>query len=90
MGKEEVVLNKPIIIGACVLGLSKLNMYEFWYDYVKIRIMLKGIPLLYGYQFIHIQSRNRRYLPGRVKNVDLFDFSNYPHSTVSTRWVMNK
>ena len=26
MGKSEVVLNKPIIIGACVLGLSKLHI----------------------------------------------------------------
>jgi len=35
MGKAEVVLNKPIIVGASVLGLSKLHMYRFWYDYVK-------------------------------------------------------
>ncbi|GBB93319.1 hypothetical protein RclHR1_02150006 [Rhizophagus clarus] len=35
MGKASVTLNKPIIIGASVLGLSKLYMYEFWYGYVK-------------------------------------------------------
>src|SRR3984957_1521664 len=34
MGKSEVILNKPIIVGAAVLGLSKLRMYEFWYDYI--------------------------------------------------------
>ncbi|RGB28714.1 hypothetical protein C1646_818951 [Rhizophagus diaphanus] len=33
MGKASVTLNKPIIIGASVLGLSKLHMYEFWYGY---------------------------------------------------------
>src|SRR5213082_2509565 len=35
MGKASVTLNKPIIVGASVLGLSKLHMYEFWYGYVK-------------------------------------------------------
>jgi len=35
LGKQEVTLNKPIIVGASVLGLSKLHMYRFWYDYVK-------------------------------------------------------
>ena len=37
MGKASVTLNKPIIVGASVLGLSKLHMYEFWYGYVKER-----------------------------------------------------
>src|SRR6185369_12230726 len=35
MGQASVVLNKPIIVGATVLGLSKLLMYRFWYGYVK-------------------------------------------------------
>ncbi|CAG8468425.1 2010_t:CDS:10 [Cetraspora pellucida] len=35
MGKASITLNKPIIVGASVLGLSKLHMYHFWYGYVK-------------------------------------------------------
>jgi hypothetical protein len=35
MGKASVTLNKPIIVGASVLSLSKLHIYKFWYDYVK-------------------------------------------------------
>ena len=37
MGKASVTLNKPIIVGVSVLGLSKLHMYRFWYGYVKER-----------------------------------------------------
>ncbi|GBC10147.1 hypothetical protein RclHR1_09390003 [Rhizophagus clarus] len=37
MGKASVTLNKPIIVGASVLGLNKLLMYRFWYGYVKER-----------------------------------------------------
>ena len=35
MGKASVTLNKPIIVGVSVLGLSKLHMYKFWYGYWK-------------------------------------------------------
>src|SRR5271170_3999594 len=42
MGKASVTLNKPIIVGAAVLGLSKLHMYEFWYGYVKEKYGVKA------------------------------------------------
>ena len=35
--KRTVTLNKPIYIGACVLDLSKLLMYKFHYDTMKVR-----------------------------------------------------
>jgi hypothetical protein len=35
MGKASVTLNKPIIVGASVLGFSKLHIYKFWYGYLK-------------------------------------------------------
>ncbi|CAG8834316.1 14609_t:CDS:1, partial [Cetraspora pellucida] len=37
MGKASITLNKPIIVEASVLGLSKLYMYRFWYGYIKER-----------------------------------------------------
>ena len=33
--KTEILMNKPIYLGLSVLELSKILMYEFWYDYVK-------------------------------------------------------
>ena len=28
-------MNKPVYLGLSILELSKILMYEFWYDYVK-------------------------------------------------------
>src|SRR5271170_2768077 len=42
MGKASVTLNKPIIVGTAVLGLSKLHIYEFWYGYVKKKYGVKA------------------------------------------------
>ena len=35
MRKTELRLNKPIYLGQAILDLSKILMYEFWYDYIK-------------------------------------------------------
>ena len=33
----EILMNKPVYLGLPVLELSKILMYEFWYDYVKLK-----------------------------------------------------
>ena len=35
MEKTEILMNKPVHLGLSMLELSKILMYEFWYDYVK-------------------------------------------------------
>ena len=35
MKRTKVKMNKPIYLGLSVLEISKLLMYEFWYDYMK-------------------------------------------------------
>ena len=37
MRKVKVKMNKPIYLGLSILELSKITMYEFWYDHVKIK-----------------------------------------------------
>ena len=33
--KTQILMNKPGYFGLSILELSKIVMYEFWYDYVK-------------------------------------------------------
>ena len=35
MNKTKVKMNKPIYLGLSILEISRLLMYEFWYDYMK-------------------------------------------------------
>ena len=35
MKKFKVIMNKPVYLGFSILEVSKILMYEFWYDYIK-------------------------------------------------------
>ena len=35
MKKTKILMNKPVCLRFSILELSKILMYEFWYDYVK-------------------------------------------------------
>ena len=35
MKRTLTVINKPVDLGLSILEISKLVMYEFWYDYMK-------------------------------------------------------
>ena len=37
MNKTRVKMNKPIYLGLSILDISKILIYEFWYDYMKAK-----------------------------------------------------
>ena len=49
MNKTRVKMNKPIYLGLSILDISKLLMYEFWYDYMKPKYNDNCKTILYGY-----------------------------------------
>ena len=62
--KELLTLNKPIYVGCTVLELSKLTMYEFYYDFLKQKC--ETVKLFYM-DFDDIM----------LKNKEFFDLSNF-------------
>ena len=58
--KTKVYMNKPVYIGQAVLDISKILMYEFWYDYLKPKYC-DNIKLCYmdtDSFIIHIQTED--------------------------------
>ena len=37
MKKTRVTMNKPLYLGMSILDISKTPMYNFWYDYFKLK-----------------------------------------------------
>ena len=37
MNKARVEMNKPIYLDMSILEISKIEMYKFWYDYIKLK-----------------------------------------------------
>ena len=37
MKKMKILINKPVYSGLPILEISKIVMYKFWYDYVKLK-----------------------------------------------------
>ena len=78
--KKKVKLNKPIAVGVSVLDLSKLHMYSFDYDVVKVRYGDK-VSLLYtdtDSLIVDIKTDDV-YKDFREEGIrEHFDFSEYP------------
>ena len=62
MKKTEILMNKPVYLGLSILELSKILMYEFWYNYVKPKYGERS-KLCYMYADIfHCIHKSRWYL----------------------------
>ena len=70
--------NKPIYLGACILETSKLHMYKFWYDYLKVKYG-DNVNLIYTDTDSFILEIFTDDVYEDMKNDNhLFDFSEYP------------
>ena len=85
MKKTKVKMNKPIYLGLSILEISKILMYEFWYDYMKPKYN-DNVKLCYvdTDSFIMNIKTNDFYedIASDVEN--RFDTSNYEANTSET------
>ena len=75
--QNEVLMDKPIYLGFTVLELSKLLMYETYYDKLQIYFRQGNIQLHYMDTDSFVLSVNTKDISEDLKNLeDIFDFSN--------------
>ena len=75
--QNEVRMDKPIYLGFTVLELSKLLMYETFYDILQPYFGPENLQLLYMDTDSFVLSVNTKDIIKDLKNLeDIFDFSN--------------
>ena len=78
MKKTKVKMNKPIYLGLSILEISKILMYEFWYDYMKPKYG-NDVKLCYMDTDSFIMNIKANYFYEDIANdvENRFDASNY-------------
>ena len=78
MKKTKVKMNKPIYLGLSILEISKILMYEFWYDYMKPKYN-DNVKLCYMDTDSFIMNIKTNYFYKDISNdvENRFDTSNY-------------
>ena len=85
--RQKVFLNKPIGVGFCILELSKLIMYRFYYDYLKPKYNTCCKLLFTDTDSLCCEIETPDLYRDMAQAMDLFDTSNFEtdHSLYSTR-----
>ena len=76
--KVKVKMNKPIYLGLSILDISKITMYEFYYDYVKIKYEDKARLCYMDTDSFVVNIKTKDFYKDIAENVkERFDTSNY-------------
>ena len=78
MRKVKVKMNKSIYLGLSILDISKITMYEFLYDYVKIKYEDKARLCHMDTDSFVVNIKTKDFYKDIVENFkERFDTSNY-------------
>ena len=78
MRKVKVKMNKPIYLWLSILDISKITMYEFWYDYVKIKYEDRARLCYMDMDSFVVDIKTKGFYKDIAENVkERFDTSNY-------------
>ena len=85
MKKTKVKINKPIYLGLSILEISKIVMYEFWYNYMKPKYN-DNVRLCYmDTDSFVMQNKTNDFYKDIASDVEnRFDTSNYEVNTSGT------
>lgn len=78
--RTNILMNRPIIVGMCILELSKVTMYKFLYDFLKPKYQ-ENVRVAYTDtdSFI-LLIKTPNFYKDMIEHIEYFDTSNYPKS----------
>ena len=85
----KTVFNKPIYLGACILETSKLHMYEFWHNDLKVKYGNKIKSIYTDTDSFVIEVETDDIYKDMYEDRHLYDFSDYPKDHLNYN-VVNK
>lgn len=74
----HIKMNKPIIIGMCVLDISKLTMYKFLYEFLKPKYGKKCTLAYIDTDSFILSIQTEDFYSDMRENSGMFDTSDYP------------
>jgi len=77
MKKPTLYLNRPTYVGFSILDLSKVLMYEFHYNYIKIKFGNKATLLFTDTDSLCYNIQTQDIYKDMYEDLDLFDTSGY-------------
>ena len=78
MYKNKLILNRPVYVGMSILDLSKLLMYDFYYNHLKSKYGDTVCLLYTDTDSLLLQIQTDDVYKDMAQNADLYDTSNYP------------
>lgn len=77
MNRVKVTYDKPIYVGFCILELSKLHMYDFYYDFLKKKYANNATLLYIDTDAFLCEIKADDVYSDICENLNYFDTSNY-------------
>lgn len=80
MQRTGILMNKPISVGMAILDISKVVMYEYYYDFLKKKYG-ENVCLAYTdtYSFVlHVKTDD--FYEDMKQNLERYDTSDYPEN----------
>lgn len=92
MLRTNVIMDKPIIVGASILEISKLNMYDFHYDFMIKKYSPENCKIAYTDtdSFVYKINCDDVYMDLMKNNHEKFDTSNFPQPNIFNIEAHNK